>query len=98
MALKRDSRCEQAQYYMGVLLKQSGQPDKAYEHFQRVLKLNPKHLEAAREARLYEMRTRPIGAGLMDKLLGRRSMPAPPPRSSDKPGKPRQKPSWKPTR
>lgn len=84
VAIKRDPRCEQAHYYMAVVLKQSGDVDKAYQHFKRVLKLNPGHLEATRETRLFEMRTKQ-GAGFLDRLLGRGASNAP-----KSPGKPKR--------
>jgi curved DNA-binding protein CbpA len=73
-ALKRDPRCVQANYYMAVMLKQDGQADKAHEHFARVLKLQPGHLDAAREVRLFETRKaqQRQGSGLFDRLLGRK--------------------------
>jgi hypothetical protein len=55
-ALKRDPLCEEALFYKGLVLSRTGEPDQAEAHFQRVLMLNPKHVEAAREARIHEMR------------------------------------------
>jgi tetratricopeptide (TPR) repeat protein len=55
-ALRNDPLCERANYYRGVLLKQKGLLDRAHAHFQRVLMLNPGHLDAAREVHLYEKR------------------------------------------
>ncbi len=73
-ALKRDSRCVQAHYYAAVMLKQNGQAEKAREHFARVLKLQPGHLDAARELRLFETRNtqRRPGSGFLDRLLGKK--------------------------
>jgi tetratricopeptide (TPR) repeat protein len=80
-ALKRDSRCAEAHYYMATVLKQSGQSDKAREHYERVLKAHPGHLDAARELRLYEARSpkRRPNSGFLERLLGRKSA-APPAR------------------
>jgi curved DNA-binding protein CbpA len=43
-------------FYMAQLLKADDQMDEALLHFRRAVKLDPKHSEAAREARLLEMR------------------------------------------
>jgi tetratricopeptide (TPR) repeat protein len=72
-AIKRDSRCVHGHYYMALMLKQDGKAEQAHEHFSRVLKLQPGHLEAAREIRLFELRRaerRPSGR-FLDRLLGR---------------------------
>jgi len=76
-ALKRDSRCVQAHYYAAVMLKQNGQSEKAHEHFARVLKLQPGHLDAAREMRLFETRNtqRRPSSGFLDRLLGKKPEP-----------------------
>jgi tetratricopeptide (TPR) repeat protein len=88
-ALKRDPRCVQAQYYTALMLKQIGQAEKAHGHFARVLKLQPGHIEAAREVRLFEARTtqRRPSSGFLDRLLGKK--PAPP----EKKRPPRRDPS-----
>jgi tetratricopeptide (TPR) repeat protein len=78
-ALKRDSRCAEAHFFMASVLKQTGQSDKARDHFERVLKTHPGHLDAARELRLYEARSpkRRPNSGFLERLLGRKSEPAP---------------------
>jgi curved DNA-binding protein CbpA len=72
-ALKRDPRSVQANYYMAVMLKHSGDAERAHQHFTRVLELQPGHIEAAREVRLFETRKRErrSPSGLLDRLLGR---------------------------
>jgi Tfp pilus assembly protein PilF len=65
---------------MGMMHKQSGAPDKAREHFERTLKTDPRHLDAAREMRLldaHDTRRRP-GSGLLERLLGRKPASVPP--------------------
>jgi cytochrome c-type biogenesis protein CcmH/NrfG len=55
-ALKRDPLCEQALFYKGMLFSQTGNSEQALAHLQRVLTLNPKHIEAQREIRIAQMR------------------------------------------
>jgi tetratricopeptide (TPR) repeat protein len=55
-ALQRDPLCEEALYYKGMLLLRTDKIDAAYAHFQRVLLMNPKHMESQREVRIIEMR------------------------------------------
>jgi curved DNA-binding protein CbpA len=43
-------------WYRGNLLKRAGQESKAMKDFKHLLELDPHHLDAAREIRLYEMR------------------------------------------
>ena len=54
--LRMDPDYQHARYYRGVLLRRSGHLDRALADFQRVLALNPRHIDAAREIRLHEMR------------------------------------------
>ena len=42
--------------YLGQLLKRDGSEAEALTHFKKVLDVNPKHIEAAREVRIMEMR------------------------------------------
>jgi hypothetical protein len=55
-ALKRDPLSEQALFYKGLLLTQTGNTEQGLAHLQRVLTLNPKHVEAQREIRIATMR------------------------------------------
>jgi tetratricopeptide (TPR) repeat protein len=55
-ALQRDPLCEEALYFKAMLLLRTDKMDQAYAHLQRVLMLNPKHMEAQREVRIIEMR------------------------------------------
>jgi tetratricopeptide (TPR) repeat protein len=74
LALKQDPRCEQAHHYMAIVQKQLGNKERAIEHFQRALKLNPGNLEAAREVRLHNLRARDRSpSGLMKRLFGKSS-------------------------
>lgn len=54
-------RYEKAIFYRGTLLKRSGRLDKAILDFRLVTELNPKNVDAMREVRLHEMRTRGEG-------------------------------------
>ena len=74
-AVNTDRTCERALYYRGVVAKKLGKVDAAFRDFARVVHLNPKHIDATREVRLYEMRARK-GSGehalghLLDKVKG----------------------------
>ncbi len=61
------------------ILKKSGREEASMEYFKKVLAISPRHLEAGREVRLYDMRHRKGGAGdsskresLFSKLLGKK--------------------------
>lgn len=49
---------ERALYVKGLALKKLGKDETAVELFRRVAEKNPRHLDAAREVRLFEMRSR----------------------------------------
>lgn len=53
-----DDECLRALYYRAVLHKRLGNGPLAHKDFLRVVKLDPKHVDAGREVRLYEMRKR----------------------------------------
>lgn len=55
-AVTREPNNIKARYYRGQLLKRSQRPREAIKDFRFVVELNPKHLDAVRELRLYEMR------------------------------------------
>jgi DnaJ-domain-containing protein 1 len=57
--LQRESNNERAHWYRGQLLKRAGKDALAIKDFRWVLDRNPKHLDAAREVRLHEMRKGP---------------------------------------
>ncbi len=56
--LRGDPRYERALFYRGMLLKRSGHGDRALRDFRLAAELNPRNLDAQREVRLHEMRTR----------------------------------------
>lgn len=56
--LAGDPECARALYYRGMLHKRLGRPDRAARDFRKVVRLEPRHVEAARELRLHEMRSR----------------------------------------
>jgi tetratricopeptide (TPR) repeat protein len=75
--LKENDKAESAHMWRGLLYKRIGKDDMAMRDFRRTAELNPKNIDAAREVRLYAMRT------------SRPSMPAvrasdAPPKSDDK--------------
>jgi curved DNA-binding protein CbpA len=49
---------ERAIFYRGMLLKRAGRHDKAIRDFSRVASINPKNLDAVREVRVWEMRSK----------------------------------------
>jgi tetratricopeptide (TPR) repeat protein len=77
-AVSMSERCEKALYWRGMLYKRIGKTDMATRDFKRVVDLNPRNIDAAREVRLHQMRG------------GRASTPPPPPaHPSPTPPKPR---------
>jgi tetratricopeptide (TPR) repeat protein len=54
--IKEEKEFEKAIFWRGTLLKQCGQMEAAMKDFHRVVKLNPRNLDAAREIRVFEMR------------------------------------------
>lgn len=57
-AVNGDRQCERAHYYRGMVHKRLGSNAAAFRDFTRVVSLNPKHVDAQREIRIYEMRAR----------------------------------------
>jgi tetratricopeptide (TPR) repeat protein len=55
-ALDLNNRCVPALYFLGQVLNQMGDHDRAYTQFQKVLSYQPRHVDAEREVRLIEMR------------------------------------------
>ena len=76
-AVNVDRTCERALFYRGCLAKKLGKHEAAFRDFTRVVHLNPRHMEATREVRLFEMRAR-RGSGehtlghLLDKVTGKK--------------------------
>jgi len=58
-ALKADPDCDRAHYQLGVIARVEGDVERAERHFRETVRSNPRHLEAAQELRLLEMRRRP---------------------------------------
>lgn len=76
---------ERASYTRALTLKRLGRDQEALELLKRLLERNPRHLEAAREVRLFEMRARDAGkqpsaittkapdsSGFLSKLFGKK--------------------------
>jgi tetratricopeptide (TPR) repeat protein len=57
-ALRADEKMEQAFYWRGLLHKRIENHNQAMGNFRRVVELNPRHIDAVRELRVYEMRIR----------------------------------------
>ncbi len=55
-AVSREPNNERARFYRGQLLKRRGKPEGALRDFRWIVEHNPKHVDAQREIRLYEMR------------------------------------------
>jgi tetratricopeptide (TPR) repeat protein len=55
-AIKQSDRCEKAYFWRGMLWKRVGRDDLAVRDFRRVVELNPRNIDAAREVRLRHMR------------------------------------------
>jgi curved DNA-binding protein CbpA len=71
-AVSRDRDCERAHYFRGLLHKRLGGNASAFRDFTRVVQLNPKHLEAQREVRIFEMRARKgSGEHALDALISK---------------------------
>jgi tetratricopeptide (TPR) repeat protein len=71
-AVSLNNRCEKAYFWRAMLFKRLGKTDLATKDFKRVVDLNPRNIDAAREVRLQSMR----GGGV------RHSSPPPVPRDS----------------
>ncbi|MCW5836057.1 MAG: DnaJ domain-containing protein [Labilithrix sp.] len=57
-AVNRDRTNDQAVYHRGLVHKRLGNVAAAFRDFARAVQLNPKHLEAEREVRIFAMRAR----------------------------------------
>jgi len=55
-AIALSSKCEKAHFWRGMLNKRVGKADAAYRDFKRVVEMNPRNIDAAREVRLHRMR------------------------------------------
>lgn len=78
--LKKEPSFERALFYRATLLQRAGHVDRAFKDFSRALELNPRNIDAAREVRLHQVRTKnkppesppeKSGGGLLGKLFKR---------------------------
>jgi tetratricopeptide (TPR) repeat protein len=83
-AITMSDRCEKAYFWRGMLYKRLGRSDLAVRDFRRVMDLNPRNIDAAREVRLYNMRGR--GRSSKPPAPIKRSIPSPP--KPDEPARP----------
>src|SRR5262249_393734 len=65
--LVRKDDSENAHYYRGQLHKRAGNMQAAARDFHRVVQINPNHVDAQRELRLYFMRTKSTSSSLWKK-------------------------------
>lgn len=71
-AVKADRDCERSHYYRGIVQKRLGNSSGAFRDFARVVQLNPKHVDAQRELRIFEMRARKgSGEHALDALISK---------------------------
>jgi curved DNA-binding protein CbpA len=71
-AVARDRDCERALFYRGILHKRLGSRAAAFRDFARVVNLNPRHVDAQREIRIFEMRARKgSGEHALDALISK---------------------------
>jgi hypothetical protein len=71
-AVKADNHCERAHFYRGIMHKRLGNGPAALRDFSHVLALDPKHVDAQREVRIFEMRARRgSGEHALDVLLSK---------------------------
>lgn len=75
-AVEANPQSENALYYRGTVLKRSGNLSQAISDFRRVIAINSKNLDAAREVRIFEMRHQDDSGssthGLFGKLFGKK--------------------------
>ncbi len=73
-ALRRDARCIEALQYKALMHKHAGEADAAHACWKRLLREKPDHIDAAREVRLWAMRTkqRTSTSGFLERILGRK--------------------------
>jgi len=57
-ACRTDTYSERAHFFRGVVHKRLGSRAAAFRDFTRVMQINPKHVDAQREIRIFEMRAR----------------------------------------
>lgn len=58
VVIKQEADYERALFYRGQLLKRSGFEEAALKDFRKVVQLNPRNIDAAREVRLSQMRSK----------------------------------------
>ena len=70
--VKQDTYCERAYFYRGVFHKRLGNGAAAFRDFTHAVRLNPKHVDAQREIRIFEMRARKgSGEHALDVLISK---------------------------
>ena len=75
-AIEISDRCEKAYFWRGLLYRRIDDRDAAIRDFVRVVELNPRHIDAVRELRLYRMRRdRGKSSGLLKRIFPQRLSP-----------------------
>ena len=70
-AIEHSPRSERCHFYYAQALKKDDRVEEAKLHFKKVVDLNPRNIEAAREIRLMEMRSRKSGVTKKSGFLGK---------------------------
>jgi curved DNA-binding protein CbpA len=71
VVIKQEPEYERALFYRGQLLKRSGYEEQAMKDFKKVVELNPRNIDAAREVRLSSMRSKKEQKGIFGRLFSK---------------------------
>ncbi|MBN2530257.1 MAG: DnaJ domain-containing protein [Deltaproteobacteria bacterium] len=71
IALQKNPKSERCHFYFAQALKNNGRINEAKQHFKMAVEINPRNIEAAREIRLIEMRSRNTGKNRKPGLFGK---------------------------
>lgn len=70
-AIRHNPKSERAHFYFGQALKKENRTAEAKQQFQLTVEINPRNIEAAREIRLIEMRSKNTGKNKKPSFFGR---------------------------
>lgn len=71
VALRHRPKSERVHFYFAQVLKKAGRVSEAKQYFQKAVDFNPRNIEAAREVRLIEMRSKQTGKNKKPGFLGK---------------------------